>query len=141
MEGFLLLHRKLVLCAVDQHAQRIGAIRTDAGKRVNLAGAEFECRRAADRRVSGAGDIAVDGDIAAVCPQMAGIVDPAFDDQPAAPGRLQRAGVGDDIASRIDDERVLAVGDDHPLVDERHRCCRGQPRLTPLISSLTISCE
>jgi len=42
-------------------------------------GAEFECRRAADCRVSGAGDIAMQGDIAVICPQMAGIVDPAFD--------------------------------------------------------------
>ena len=83
----------------------------------NGGGAEFECRRAADRRVSVAGDIAVDGDVAAVHPQMAGIVDPAFDDEPAAPGGLQCAGVVDDVASRIDHERVITVGENRPLID------------------------
>ena len=57
-EGFL-LHRKLVLCAVDQHTQRIcGAIRTDAGDRVNLTGAGFEAAAAVH--------IHPDGDIASV---------------------------------------------------------------------------
>jgi len=39
-----------VLCAVDQHAQRIGAIRTDTGKRANLTGAGCEVA-AADQEV------------------------------------------------------------------------------------------
>jgi hypothetical protein len=34
---------------------------------------------------------------------------------PSLPVRLQRAGIGDDVASGIDDERVIAVGEDRPL--------------------------
>ena len=51
---------------------------------------------------------------------VAGIIQRAVHHQTAAAARFQQAGVGDDIAAGVDDERVAAVGEYDPRVDERH---------------------
>src|SRR5262249_57084432 len=79
---------------------------------------KLECRHAADRRTAAAGDIAMDGNVATVRPQAAGITYPALHDETAATDRLERTRIRDRVASGIDNERVAPVGVDRPLVDQ-----------------------
>src|SRR4029453_8514456 len=61
-------------------------------------GAESKGPSAADHRMSGAGDRAVDRDVAAMGPHQSGIRDIAFDDEPPAAGSLGRPAIGHDMA-------------------------------------------
>jgi hypothetical protein len=70
--------------------------------------------------MSGAGDRAVDRDVAAMGPDQSGIRDIAVHDQAAAAGRRERPAIGHDIRAGIDDEGMETGRDDRAIVDERH---------------------
>ena len=104
-----LLHRKLVIVAIDQHTQRIYAIRTDAGERVHLTGAGFEA--------AAAGHIHMDSDIASTLGHIhvVGHILPCGDVEQSRKVDLvaldkvvieDRVGVAGTRFTRIDGERI-----------------------------------
>ena len=79
----------------------------------------FESGSTVDQRRARAAHIAVDRDIAAIRPQQPGIGYIAMDNEAAAAGRLQRAGVDDRVCAGVDCQRIAAAGDNGTLIMQR----------------------